>query len=79
MFVSIFSPEKEIFKGEVHNIQLPGKYGRFEVLENHASLISSLQEGKIILRTEEQSIDVDIKGGFVEINNNKVSVCVEPQ
>ena len=77
MLVTIVSPEKELFKGEVQNINLPGKQGAFEVLENHAPLVSTLTEGKIVCQGI-QPLEIDIKGGFVEINNNKVAVCVEP-
>ena len=77
MLVTIVSPEKELFKGEVQSIQLPGKQGRFEVLQNHAPLISTLSEGKIVCSGTD-SLEIDIKGGFVEINNNNVAVCVEP-
>ena len=77
MLITIVSPEKELFNGEVHSIELPGQLGRFEVLENHAPLISTLAAGKIVC-TGTTSLEIDIKGGFVEINKNKVAVCVEP-
>ena len=77
MLVTIVSPEKELFNGEVQSIELPGKLGRFEVLENHAPLISTLVAGKIVCAGTD-SLEIDIKGGFVEINKNKVAVCVEP-
>lgn len=76
MFVTIVSPEKELFKGETQCIHIPGKQGRFEVLENHAALISTLVEGDVKCVGAE-TFEIHIKGGFVEIMNNKVSICVE--
>lgn len=76
MKVTIVSPEKRLFEGECNAVKLPGKKGRFEVLNGHAPLISILVSGKISCAGE-KSFDVDIAGGFVEIGNNIVSICVE--
>ena len=47
MNLEIITPGKELFKGEVSLVQLPGLDGLFEVLNNHAPLISALREGKV--------------------------------
>ncbi|MBR9920012.1 MAG: hypothetical protein GYB31_04175 [Bacteroidetes bacterium] len=47
MNVSILSPEKEIFKGPIKSVKVPGTLGQFQVLKNHAPIVSSLQPGKI--------------------------------
>ena len=75
--LSIVSPECILFKGNVTSITLPGEMGEFTVLLNHAPLISPLTEGKIKYINEIGERSLDIKGGFVDVSRNVVSVCVE--
>ena len=77
MELEILSPDKNIFTGEVDLVQLPGTDGSFEILNNHAPMISSLGEGKIKFEKDKSETFVDISGGFVEVLNNKVIVLVE--
>ncbi len=78
MKVTVVSPEKTLFTGEAEGVKLPGELGRFEVLENHAPLISTLSPGRVqCCGGEGESFSVDVKGGFVEVARNEVSVCVE--
>ena len=77
LHLEIFSPEKKVFSGEVEQVTLPGAMGSFTILPQHAPIISSLQAGKlsyVVKGGEEQG--EEIRGGFVEMNGNKVSVCV---
>ncbi len=76
MKVTVVSPEKTLYTGEAEGVKLPGELGRFEVLENHAPLISTLVQGSVQCRGGE-GFSVEIKGGFVEVVRNEVSVCVE--
>ena len=47
MHLEIISPEKTLFKGEVESILFPGTYGDFQVLNNHAPIVSTLTKGKV--------------------------------
>jgi len=47
MYLEIISPEKTLFKGEVESILFPGTYGDFQVLNNHAPIVSTLTRGKV--------------------------------
>lgn len=76
MKVIIVSPEKKLFEGEASGVKLPGSKGRFEVLDRHAPIISTLKEG-IVECIGEKSFEIKIVGGFVEVAHNKVSVCIE--
>ncbi len=76
MKVTIVSPEKTLFEGEVEGVKLPGAKGRFEVLKDHAPLISTLTQGTIECLGN-TPYKVTISGGFVEVARNVVSVCVE--
>ena len=73
----IYSPERIILERMVSKGSLPGTLGRFMVLKNHAPLISSLEEGRIIYVSDNVEGNVDIANGFVEIAYNKVTVCAE--
>nr|WP_025069402.1 F0F1 ATP synthase subunit epsilon [Bacteroides propionicifaciens] len=77
MKLSILSPEKELFKGEVREVHLPGTKGNFMILNNHAPIISSLHEGVVkYLTTDGVEHTLEIEEGFVEAHNNIISVCV---
>jgi F-type H+-transporting ATPase subunit epsilon len=77
MKLEIISPEKIYFNGEVSLVTLPGKLGKFTVLEQHAPIVSMLDKGVIIYRTNGIDNQLAIDAGFVEVNKNKIVVCVE--
>ncbi len=71
--LKIVSPERIEFEGEVESVKVPGKLGNFEILTGHAPLISLLQKGIV----EYAGQQLAINGGFVEVQKNEVSLCVE--
>ncbi len=71
--LKIVSPEKIEFTGEVERVVVPGLQGQFEILNNHAPIISVLQKGTVVYDKEE----LPILGGFVEVQKNEVSLCIE--
>lgn len=75
--LKIVSPEKVIFQGEVESVLVPGTLGSFEILNDHAPIISSLEVGKVEYATQGIKHQMDIRGGFVEVKKNEVSLCVE--
>ncbi|MCD4695653.1 MAG: ATP synthase F1 subunit epsilon [Bacteroidales bacterium] len=78
MNIEIINPDKIIFSGDADLVQLPGKDGSFEILENHAPLISVLKKGKvkIVDKTKEAQF-FDIKGGVIEVLKNKILILAE--
>lgn len=77
LHLSIVSPEKEIFDGEINRVTLPGAMGAFTVLPQHAPIVSSLKEGKLSYVTDDnEECTLDIQGGFMEMSDGKVSVCI---
>jgi F-type H+-transporting ATPase subunit epsilon len=77
MKLEIITPEQIYFSGEVTSVTLPGTAGLFTIWENHAPLISSLSNGSISFVSEGKSTQLLVDGGFAEISNNSVVVCVE--
>lgn len=79
MKLEILSPEKVYFSGEVTMVTLPGKQGKFTVLENHAAIISMLENGVMVYRVNGIDQHLNIGAGFVDVNNNRVVVCIEQE
>lgn len=75
----IVSPEKVEFDGEVESVLVPGTLGSFEILNDHAPIISSLEKGMVEYATREGKQQLMILGGFVEVQKNVVSLCVEKE
>ena len=74
MHLEILTPEKKIFEGDVAIVTFPGANGSFQVMDNHAPLISLLNKGKVEYKGKEGSQSVIISGGVVEVLKNKVVV-----
>ena len=77
MKLTIFSPEKTIFEGEVSLVDVPGSKGRFEILENHDSIITTLQPGEIRFVRDGEETRQHVTSGYVEVHNNVFSACVQ--
>jgi F-type H+-transporting ATPase subunit epsilon len=90
MKLEIITPESAVFSGEVISVSLPGTDGIFQVLNNHAPIISSLKEGVVIvdpvgevdtnhpaIKNNGSTIEVIIKGGVAELMNNKLIVLAD--
>lgn len=75
--LKIISPEKVIYDGEVESLKVPGSQGSFEILSNHAPIISSLVKGDVEYKGKRESKKLSIVGGFVEVKKNEISLCVE--
>jgi len=78
MFLEILTPDEKVFEGEVMYATLPGSDGSFQILNNHAPLMSVLGKGDIEYRQEkEKKVHILVDGGVVEVRNNSVNILVE--
>lgn len=75
--LKIISPEHIVFNGLIDCILVPGEKGDFEILTNHAPIISTLVGGKVVYTVNGEQQELDIHGGFVEVQKNKVNLCVD--
>lgn len=75
--LKIVSPEKVVFNGGVERVVVPGTSGEFEILQNHAPIISTLDCGKLVYTDSDGEHEMHISGGFVEVQKNNVNACVE--
>ena len=78
MKLEIYTPDQTVFEGEINSVTVPGTSGAFEVLKDHAPIISTLESGKVIVRTADKQVNTyQIKGGVVEVMQNKVIVLAD--
>jgi F-type H+-transporting ATPase subunit epsilon len=78
MQISVLTPDKEIFEGEITSVRVPGVGGQFEVLNNHAPIVSALGEGEVRLTQKNgEKISFGIEKGFIEVLKNKVALLVQ--
>jgi F-type H+-transporting ATPase subunit epsilon len=77
MHLEIVTPDKTLFSGEVDAATFPGSKGSFQVLKNHAALISSLDAGKVLIRHDKKVDEIPISGGIVEVLKNSIIVLAE--
>ena len=77
MTLEILTPDKKVYEGEATSVTLPGTLGFFEILNHHAPIISTLEDGKLTVRGAGKEEIFMIQGGVVEASNNKVIVLVE--
>ncbi|MET1057495.1 MAG: ATP synthase F1 subunit epsilon [Pedobacter sp.] len=77
MTLEILTPDKKIFEGEVTAVTVPGTMGSFQILRDHAPIISTLEDGPVIIKTKSDEEIIVIKGGVVEVLKNKIIVLAE--
>ncbi|MFD1628578.1 ATP synthase F1 subunit epsilon [Pseudopedobacter beijingensis] len=78
MILEILTPDKKVFDGDITSVTVPGTQGSFEVLKNHAPIISTLDKGKVVVRTAANTEQkFSITGGVIEVINNKIILLAE--
>ena len=78
MNIEIITPDKTVFEGKVSSVQIPGRKGSFQVLTDHAPIISTLEKGPVTLYMNdgtEKTYMAD--GGVVELRKNTIVLLVE--
>jgi len=78
MLLEIIAPDHQLYTGEVDLVQVPGSKGSFQILKNHAPIISTLDQGQIkIVDQKGGVIFFEVDGGVIEVKNNKIIVLAE--
>jgi len=77
MKLTIITPDKLAYEGEVTSVTVPGSAGSFEILKDHAAIVSTLEDGKVIIRIGKNEEILNIIGGVVEVIDNKITVLAE--
>jgi len=78
MLLEIITPDKKVYQGEVKLVKVPGSKGSFEVLKNHAPIISTLDKGEVkIIDNADKTTYFDISGGVIEVKRDMIIILAE--
>jgi len=78
MKIEIITPDKKVFEGDIKSVRVPGKKGSFQVLNDHAPIISTLDKGSVIMvDIQGKEIIFEITGGVIEVKANKIILLAD--
>jgi F-type H+-transporting ATPase subunit epsilon len=78
MRIDIITPDKKIYEGEIKSVRVPGKKGSFQVLKDHAPIISTLESGSVFMVEENGDQKVfEVSGGVIEVKANKIILLAD--
>ncbi len=78
MDLEIITPDKKVYEGQVKLVKVPGSEGSFEILNNHAPIISTLDKGEVkVIDKDDKTEFYNISGGVIEVNQNKITILAE--
>jgi len=78
MKIEIVTPDKKIFDGEIKSVRVPGKKGSFQVLKDHAPIVSTLDSGEVrMVDQNNNEVNYEISGGVIEVKANKIILLAD--
>jgi F-type H+-transporting ATPase subunit epsilon len=78
MKIEIVTPDKKIFEGEIKSVRVPGKKGSFQVLKDHAPIVSTLDSGSVIMvDMNGKERVIEIEGGVIEVKANIIILLAD--
>ena len=78
MKIEIITPDKKIFEGDIKSVRVPGKKGSFQVLKDHAPIISTLESGLVVMvDLDGKETILEISGGVIEVKTNKIILLAD--
>ena len=78
MKIEIITPDNKVFEGDIKSVRVPGKKGSFQVLKDHAPIISTLENGPVIMVDQEGNETIfEISGGVIEVKANKIILLAD--
>src|SRR6266404_7370914 len=75
--LEVVTPERRVLSESVNSVTVPGRNGEMQILPGHAALISELQTGVLAYSQDGTMSQLHVSGGFIEVNNDRVSVLAE--
>lgn len=77
MVLEVLTPDEQLFSGEIEAVSVPGINGKFQILENHAPIVSALSKGHVEIKQSNGELKTfEIEQGFIEVLKNEVSLLV---
>jgi F-type H+-transporting ATPase subunit epsilon len=78
MKIEIITPDQKVYEGDIRSVRVPGKKGSFQVLKDHAPVVSTLENGPVILVDQNgNETRYEINGGVIEVKANKIILLAE--
>ena len=78
MKIEIVTPDKKIYEGEIKSVRVPGKKGSFQVLKDHAPIVSTLDSGTVrMVDQDNNEVTYEISGGVIEVKANKIILLAD--
>ena len=78
MKIEIITPDKKVYEGDIKSVRVPGKKGSFQVLKDHAPIISTLESGMVIMvDLDGKETILEISGGVIEVKTNKIILLAD--
>lgn len=78
MRIEIITPDKKIYEGDIKSVRVPGKKGSFQVLKDHAPIISTLDAGSVIMVDQAGNEKIiEITGGVIEVKANRIILLAD--
>lgn len=77
MTLEIITPDRKVFSGEVESVIFPGIKGQFQILKDHAPIVSTLAKGNVVIQASGKTQTLVVDGGVVEASKNKILVLAE--
>lgn len=78
MKIEIITPDKKVYEGDINSIRVPGRKGSFQVLKDHAPIISTLENGTVIIVDQVgNELRYEISGGVIEVKQNRIILLAE--
>ena len=74
---SLVSPERELFTGEVDQVDAPGSEGDFGVLAGHAPFMTTLKEGRVKAYDGDETMVFEVRGGFADVTPEGLTILAE--
>jgi len=78
MKIEILTPDQKIYEGDIKSLRVPGSKGSFQVLKDHAPIVSTLDAGMVaIVDQSGNEVKYEITGGVIEVKMNKIILLAE--
>ena len=78
MKIEIITPDRKVYEGSIKSVRIPGKKGSFQVLKDHAPIVSTLDNGPVIIHDKEgNEVIFEINGGVIEVKANRIILLAD--
>lgn len=78
MKIEIITPDQKVYEGDIRSVRVPGKKGSFQVLKDHAPIVSTLEKGAVMIVDQAgNETSYEINGGVIEVKANKIILLAE--